>query len=129
LDVNALMVGAKRPYRVSIVTNRDRTSPAAVVRDRPAGSDAVTTTALGIDWPHDVYSLTHIALPFPPDDPLYGLGSADNDRKLNLGRIMLRGENGALRIPSTAMTRQHWNPFYPYVEQRIGNFLKDVLPH
>lgn len=30
------------------------------------------THALGLEWPAGVLSLSHVALPFPPDDPLYG---------------------------------------------------------
>lgn len=116
--------GPRHRYRVSILTNRSSRELATVVRQRAAMQDDVTTTDTGLDWPRDVYSLAHIALPFPPDDPLYGDGSVESVTGLNLGRAILRGEKGRLQIPDSAMTRQHWNPFYPYMESRIVDFVQ-----
>ncbi|MFO1131117.1 MAG: alpha/beta fold hydrolase [Hyphomicrobiales bacterium] len=115
--------GPQHRYAVSIVTNRDPQTLAAVVRQRAPMSDIVTTLDTGLSWPQDVYSLAHIALPFPSEDPLYGDGSATRLDSLNLGRAILRGEKGHLEIPDSAMTRQHWNPFYSYMERRILEFV------
>lgn len=115
--------GPQHHYAVSIVTNRDPQTLAAVVRQRAPMSDIVTTLDTGLSWPQDVYSLAHIALPFPSEDPLYGDGSATRLDSLNLGRAILRGEKGHLEIPDSAMTRQHWNPFYSYMERRILEFV------
>ena len=101
-----LLTGTRHAYRVSMLTNRDDHSRATV--GAAANSDAVTSTETGLEWPVDVYSLAHIALPFPPDDPLYGAAATPDAQRLNLGRIMLRGENGVLEIPASAMTRQRW---------------------
>ena len=46
---------------------------------------------------------------------------------LNIGRAILRGEKGHLAMPDSAMTRQHWNPFYRYMEDRILEFLNGVV--
>jgi alpha-beta hydrolase superfamily lysophospholipase len=120
--------GPAHKYTVSIVTNRNPGELAAVVRQRLPMSDAVTTQDIGASWPRDVYSLAHIALPFPPDDPLYGDGTATSVSGLNLGRAILRGEKGRLQIPDSAMTRQHWNPFYRYMESRILGFVGSLVP-
>ena len=40
-------------------------------RDRPARARC-RSRPTGLHYPDDVYSLSHIALPFPADDPLYG---------------------------------------------------------
>lgn len=122
--------GPQHKYTVSVVTNVDNRSLAAVVHQRQAMSDAITTQDIGASWPSDVYSLTHIALPFPPEDPLYGDGASSSVSGLNLGRAILRGEKGRLQIPDSAMTRQHWNPFYRYMESRIVAFVRgatDIL--
>ena len=121
------LAGPQHKYTVSIVTNRDPHELAAVVRQRLPMSDAVTTEDIGASWPRDVYSLAHIALPFPPDDPLYGDGTGSSVTGLNLGRSILRGEKGRLQIPDSAMTRQHWNPFYHYMESRILSFVDRVV--
>ncbi|MFO1123063.1 MAG: alpha/beta fold hydrolase [Hyphomicrobiales bacterium] len=127
-DLNGLLNGPAHRYRVSVVGNRDDRSSAAVVRDRMAGADTASVMDLGRNWPQDVYSLAHIALPFPPDDPVYGGEAVPDVQHLNLGRIMLRGENGSLEIPASAMTRQHWNPFHAYLTDRILSFLRANVP-
>ena len=37
-----------------------------------AGETVEKVRALGVSYPRDVFSLSHVALPFPADDPLYG---------------------------------------------------------
>ena len=123
LDVERLLTGRPRPYGVSVVTNQDGASTSVVVRERPAGGTAATATELGLTWPGEVYSLSHIALPFPPDDPLYGDGNASENPGVRLGRLDLRGENRTLAIPNTAMTRQHWNPFFSLLSSRTREFI------
>lgn len=58
------------------------------------------------------------ALPFPEQDPLYGSGQLKDDSRLPLGSLAVRGERGMLLVPASDMLRVHWNPFYPYLEQR-----------
>jgi alpha-beta hydrolase superfamily lysophospholipase len=123
LDVESLLNGPARSYRVSILTNRDSASASIVAREREAGETAATVTDLGLSWPRDVYSLSHIALPFPPDDPLYGEGDGPENPGIRLGRLDLRGENRTLAIPNTAMTRQHWNPFFSFLSERTRAFV------
>jgi len=124
LDVGGLLAGPPHSYDVSVLTNRDNASSSIIVRERPAGGSAVTTIELGQYWPEEVYSLSHIALPFPPDDPLYGEGSGPENPGIRLGRLDLRGENRTLAIPNTAMTRQHWNPFFSYLSDRTQAFVR-----
>ncbi len=83
----------------------------------------MTEEDLGLSWPEDVYSLSHVAIPFPPDDPLYGGRPAERSPGLRLGDLALRGERGVLQIPASDMLRLRWNPFYPYVEARTLAFL------
>jgi len=78
---------------------------------------------IGLSWPKDIYSLTHVALPFPPQDTLYGGHPQDKSPGIQLGAISLRGERSVLQIPAADMLRLHWNPFYPYVELRVLEFL------
>jgi hypothetical protein len=74
---------------------------------------------LGLAWPEGLYSLAHVALPFSPDDPIYGGMAPDKSPGIHLGALALRGERGVLQIPSSEMLRLRWNPFYPYVEERV----------
>ena len=81
IDLERLSRAAPKTYALGIVTNRNSAGPEVVLRSRLAGQDGLTITELGASWPDDVYSLSHIALPFSPDDPLYG----DDLRSLNPG--------------------------------------------
>ena len=45
-------------------------------------------------------SLLHVALPFPPRDPLYGQCPPESDDVLFLGRVSLHGERGLMQIPT-----------------------------
>jgi hypothetical protein len=70
-----------------------------------------------------VYSLTHIALPFPPDDPVYGGPEAGESPGVQIGNVVLRGEHGVLQISPADLLRMHWNPFHSYMEQRVLAFM------
>jgi len=124
IDLDSLLAGSRKPYSVGIVTNRDNAGPAAVLKFRPAGEDSVTITEIGASWPDDVYSLSHIALPFSPDDPLYGDNPKSDNPGIRLGTLALHGENNTLSIPPTMMTRQRWNPFHAFMTARIGGFVR-----
>lgn len=127
IDLERLISGPRTAYAIGIVTNRDSTTFDAVLRSRPADSDAVMTTGLGLSWPDDVYSLSHIALPFAPDDPLYGDDPRSENPGIRLGRLALHGENGTLSIPPTMMTRQRWNPFHAFMATRIAGFVREHM--
>lgn len=123
IDLERLISGPPKAYTVGTVTNRDATTSGAVLRSRPAGADGVITTELGLSWPDDVYSLSHIALPFSPDDPLYGDDPRSENPGIRLGRLALHGENATLSIPPAMMTRQRWNPFHAFMAQKISDFI------
>ncbi len=125
VDLEFLTSGPPRPYGVAVVTNRSEYTPDVIVRSRREGQTIPTDTELGASWPDDVYSLSHIALPFPWDDALYGNNAASSSPGVQLGHIALRGENGVLAISPSAMTRIHANPFFPYMAQRIRQFVAD----
>lgn len=80
-------------------------------------------TFVRLAWPENVYSLFHVALPFPPNDGLYGGVHAEQSPGARLGHIAMRGERGVLWISASDMLRQRWNPSYPYLEERVLEFL------
>jgi hypothetical protein len=121
-DELAALVDGSRPFAVRVVTNENAESRGIIARHKPAGSSDVDVERLGLSWPPDVFSLAHVALPFPADDPLYGDGSGPASPGVHLGQVALRGEKGVLQIPPGDMLRQRWNPFYPYVERRLLEF-------
>jgi hypothetical protein len=74
-------------------------------------------------WPAGVFSLSHIALPFPPDDPLYGRQPPDDERRLFLGQMTVKGERGLLKIPADYFIRLRHNPFYSLLETRAVDWV------
>ena len=92
------------------------------------GEKEHTTQPLGLRWPRDVYSLAHVALPFAPEDPVYGGPDAGKSPGIQLGELVLRGERGVLEIGASDLLRLRWNPFYPYVEQRVVEALDAIAP-
>lgn len=67
-----------------------------------------------------MYSLSHVALPFPPNDPLYGTEpDASEDFGVRLGAMAARGERAALVVSLDLLVRMLSNPFFPYMMGRI----------
>jgi alpha-beta hydrolase superfamily lysophospholipase len=119
----ALQRNPGRTFTLSLVTNKDDSSQdVMLVSKSPQESDS-SDTDLGLTWPDDIYSLAHVALPFPPHDPLYGGEGSSKSPGIHLGDIALRGERGVLQIPPSEMLRLRWNPFYSFLEIRALEFL------
>ncbi len=121
--LEALQADPNPAFTLSVVTNQDAKTKSAIVRRKRPGEDAPTDLDLGLSWPDHLYSLAHVALPFPADDPLYGGKPTEEGSGLQLGSLALRGERGVLRISASEMLRQRWNPFYPYLETRVLEFM------
>lgn len=122
--IDAMLEDEKLPFTISLITNEtDKTLSVAELSKKP-GDAAVAQTPLAMEWPRDLYSLSHIALPFPANDPLYGGVISDEGPAITLGNTELRGERGALQISASDMLRLRRNPFYPYLEQRLLEFVQ-----
>lgn len=79
-------------------------------------------------WPRGVISLSHIALPFPPDDPLYGVDPPVEKQTIYLGNLAIQGERGLLRVPENWLLRLRFNPFYSYLEDRTVDWVRALEP-
>ena len=90
------------------------------MRTTPAGSTEESVSLLGVIYPRDVHSLSHVALPFPMTDPLYGqYPDTSENYRINLGTAATRGEVKAMIVNLDALMRMSSNPFFPYMPQRI----------
>ncbi|HYB54236.1 MAG TPA: alpha/beta fold hydrolase [Thermoanaerobaculia bacterium] len=109
-----------RRYRLTVITNAGPDTPEVVERSIAAGETAARERPLGLSWPAHVYSLSHIALPFPTNDPLYG-GEPDPGLGglIHLGTVAPRGERSVLTVDPGDLLRVSWNPFFPYLERRV----------
>ena len=121
--VEMIRQGTDQGFTLSVVTNKAPHSREVKVISRLPGKDGVSDSELGLSWPDDVYSLAHVALPFSPEDPLYGGDASGESPGISLGNIALRGERGVLQVAASDMLRLRWNPFYAYVEARLLEFV------
>jgi alpha-beta hydrolase superfamily lysophospholipase len=112
------------PFELCVVTNQGPQTLETVLSCRQPGEIEVVDTPLDIPWPADVYSLAHVALPFAEDDPFYGRVHPERSPGIQVGGLALRGERGVLAIGASAMLRLTWNPFYPYLEKRVLEFME-----
>ncbi|ACB93674.1 alpha/beta hydrolase [Beijerinckia indica] len=119
-----LLPPAPRPFRTVVISNVDPDSSEAAAVVTEAGATETQSIPLGLSFPQGVFSLSHVALPFPVTDALYGL-QPDNseDFGVHLGAIPPRGERGALIVSLDNLLRMSSNPFYPFMIDRIAKGL------
>jgi len=112
---------APRPWTLTLFTNADTCTAEMVARSTPAGATAAQDTPLGLAYPPDVHSLSHVAVPFPARDPLYGgAATLPPEYGMVIGRVAARGETGVLIMSLDTLLRMSWNPFFPAMLARIA---------
>jgi alpha-beta hydrolase superfamily lysophospholipase len=118
--VERLLPSAPKAYRSIVVTNAGPDDPNVVARVIEAGSPDAQDHPLGLAYPRDVYSLSHVAIPFPTSDGLYGIApDASEDFGLRLGTVAARGEVGVLIVDLESLMRMTSNPFFPFLAARV----------
>jgi alpha-beta hydrolase superfamily lysophospholipase len=118
-----LLEGNALPFDLTVLTNAAADSDELVAQRRPEQGALSTVQPTSLRWPPGVFSLSHVAVPFPPDDPIYGHERPARSRVIYLGRLDLSGERAVLALPPAQMMRLRYNPFFSYVEERLGAFL------
>jgi alpha-beta hydrolase superfamily lysophospholipase len=115
-----LLPDPPRPFRTAIITNASPEERAVVEQVTEAGATTVQARGLGLSYPFDVYSLSHIALPFPTSDALYGTEPDPAEHfGVRLGAMAVRGERGVLIVSQDFLTRMSSSPFFPYMLERV----------
>jgi len=121
-----LLPAGARSYRTTIITNADVESGEEVERTIEANAVEETKRPLGLTYPPGLFSLSHVALPFPMTDGLYGLTpDPTDDFGLNLGDLAPRGERNVLVASLDSLLRVASNPFFPYMIERIEEGITD----
>lgn len=121
--VERLLPAPPRAYQTTVITNASPDDAATVAKITVAGQNSASVTPLGLNYPSEFYSLSHVALPFPTDDSLYGRNPQGPAQfGIRLGTLAARGESGALVVSMDQLMRVSSNPFYPYMLQRIEGF-------
>lgn len=120
--------GTARRYTVTIVTNANPQTAEVVARTTRAGETAGIAARTGLSWPPQTFSLSHVALPFSPSDPLYGSRpDAAEFYGVRLGTLAPRGERAGLIVGMDQLMRLTCNPFFPYVESRVREWIASPL--
>ncbi|MEP4149260.1 MAG: alpha/beta fold hydrolase [Halioglobus sp.] len=113
-------------FDLTIVTNEDIDSGHVAAKTLPHGDSQWQQEMTELRWPRNVYSLSHVALPFNASDPIYGIDKADG--LMRLGELWFKGERGGLGVPLGLLARQRFNPFFPYLEERVIEAVDAVTP-
>ncbi len=114
-----LMADNALPFGLTLITNENTESTRVVSRRKAPLSAEASSESLNLAWPREVISLSHVALPFPPDDPLYGQRPPANEGRVFLGQMAIRGERGLLKLSGDWLLRLRHNPFYAFLETRV----------
>ena len=118
--IDHLLPRPPRLYQATMITSAAVGNYNVVARSIKAGARHETVEPLGLDYPTEIFSLSHVALPFPVTDPLYG-SQPENPTQygINLGDLAVRGERSVLIVDLDTLLRVSSNPFFPYMLQRI----------
>lgn len=127
--IDQLQPGDAHTYRLTVIGNLDADTATVGERRLEPGRRTPVLRPLALSYPDNVYSLSHVALPFPVDDPLYGLQPRmDEDYGIRIGTMALHGERGALSVAAEQLMRLSSNPFYGYLAQRVDEAIVADLP-
>jgi alpha-beta hydrolase superfamily lysophospholipase len=123
--LSRLTDASPRRYRRTLVTNVDTASLDVGEKSIAPGATTIESRPLGMAWPRDVFSLSHVAIPFPLSDPIYGREeTADPVRTIRLGLLSPRGERAVFAVPSDTLMRLTCNPFFTYMDGRIDTWIR-----
>ncbi|MHC4907308.1 MAG: hypothetical protein ACYTBW_03480, partial [Planctomycetota bacterium] len=99
-SLNESEASDKRNFTLAIITNKDADSKEIIARIQDENAATFNEVPLKMSWPDGIYSLSHLAIPFPMDDPLYGTDSVKpHSRHIQLGSINMRGERTCSEFP------------------------------
>jgi alpha-beta hydrolase superfamily lysophospholipase len=116
--IERMVPAAPQDYRITVIANSTGNAQVSE-HSRLPGATQVTSRPLGLEYPATFFSLSHVALPFPPGDSLYGTEPDGEDFGIHLGNQALRGERGTLLDGADSLVRASCNPFFSYVTARI----------
>ena len=116
-DFEKLRAARDLPFRLTLIANRAHDTRAVAAYTRAARGHDLSVENLPYQWPAGVFSVGHVSLPFPVDDPVYGLFPTPGP--LHLGTLAPRGESGALIVSPGAFERLRSNPFWGVIQAKV----------
>jgi len=118
--IDLLLPPAPRDYQVTVISNAGPDQLEVVARIEDPGTTTYREEMLHLPYPRDVFSLSHVAIPFPAGDGLYGEApNPEEDFGVHLGTLASRGEAGVLTVSVKMFARMYWNPFFQDLQNRL----------
>lgn len=115
-------------FDLTFFTNTAADSDTMLARRWFHGGVSQVTEKTDMVWPVFIYSLSHVALPFPPTDSLYG-SMPEEKAGLHIGLLQTRGEKGVLNVSASDLQRLRYNPFYSNMAVQIKGFFDVTAVH
>jgi len=122
--VDQLTPRTPQTFRFTVITTAGDDTDATVERSIAPGQSTSDVRPLNLPYPPGIFSLSHLSIPIPMDDPLYGMQPDPRTKEefgFSLGTMDARGERGALVVDQDFLTRLPSNPFFPYVLGRVDD--------
>ncbi len=122
--IEALQRQATNRWTLTLISNRDADSPEVVAQRYLDGQPRPETVPLPYAWPKELFSLSHVAMPFPANDPVYGYTfEVEGIPARTLGDTRIKGERNVLALPASELIRLRANPFHGYILDTIAREL------
>jgi alpha-beta hydrolase superfamily lysophospholipase len=122
--VDRLTPTTPQTFRFTVIANAGDDTDATVERTIAPGQLTTEVSPLNLPYPPGIFSLSHLSIPIPMDDPLYGMQpdpKTKTEYGYSLGTMAARGERGALIVDQDFLTRLSSNPFFPYLLGRVDD--------
>ena len=122
--VDRLAPKTPQSYLFTVIANASEDSDTTVERSIAPGTLDAEIRPLNLSYPPGIFSLSHVAIPFPIDDPLYGIQPDPHTKSeygYNLATMEARGERGALIVDQDFLMRLPSNPFFSYLLERVDD--------
>ena len=126
IEYEALLKRSRLNFDLTFFTNVSPATRVLAVHRWSLADKQYEVTPTDMSWPRNIYSLSHVAMPFPSNDSLYG-NEPEDKTGLHIGLLETRGEKGVLSIQASDMLRLRYNPFYPVMEKKVTGFLQQKL--
>ena len=101
IALDRLAPTSPQTYRFTSIVNASDDSDSTIERSIAPGQLQAQDRALSLPYPPGIFSLSHLAIPIPMDDPLYGVSpdpKAKPEFGFSLGAMGARGERGTLIV-------------------------------
>jgi alpha-beta hydrolase superfamily lysophospholipase len=118
-ELEQILKTRPRDFTLTLVSSSKANSAQMEARSFGVGATEATHVPLAQTYPRDMYSLSHVALPFPMNDPVYGQEPSAESYGVRLGMLAVRGERGTLIVDVGTLMRASCNPFYDYQLQKL----------